>query len=536
MFCFGARPILLEPFLLNWLDSAIFALMMSSATWHKTALFLILTTLFAVSYAQSPLYTSNQYQYFVHGLAHCGMGTLSEDWLASTADPTPVFSLIVEWACRLNVLPVLYVVYAFLMGIYLFSLIGIVETVVPLKKSPLVFAVFLTLTFVQHSPALRYLLTNLAGPNWAYLFDGGVAGQRLLGPVFQPSTFGVFLLLSLWFFLQGKVFGAVLSAVFAATVHPTYLLSAGVLILAYLLELVFWKKQWKQAMLMGALALATVSPILTYTWLQFSGSDPLLAARARDILVNIRIPHHARIQDWFDATTLVKLAVVVTALVVMRRHRLFLLLVFPLSISLVLTLLQVVSGNQALALIFPWRLSSWLVPVTAAVLIAELARLLVGWTPAHCVARLRFAVMTGIALLVLAGIFRTGLDVVERSETPSRPLAAYVAGHRQPGQVYLIPPKLYDFRLNAAVPVYGDFFSIPYRDAEVIEWYSRFLNAQHFYESGNCDLLDELAGQGVTHVVLSNDFAVSCSALSLLYHDSVYRLFALKQAGANAQP
>ncbi len=501
--------------------------MTSTRTWQNVLLFTLLTAVFAISYSQSPLYTSNQYQYFVHGLARCGQGALAEDWLASTADPTPVFSFIVEGACRLDVLPALYVFYALLMGVYVFSLIGIVESAAPVKTSPLLLGVFFTLTVFQHSAALRYLLTGLAGPDWGYLFDGGVAGQRLLGPVFQPSSFGVFLLLSLSLHLRGKSTLAVLSAVFAATVHPTYLLSAAALTLAYLVEMFFVQRRPKQTVLTGVAALAAVTPILLYTWTLFTGSDPALAARARDILVNIRIPHHARIQDWFDATTIVKLCLIAAGIFAVRRRRLFLLLSLPLGLSLLLTLVQAATGSHALALLFPWRLSTWLLPAATAVLTAELARRIVAVTPARRARLLKIANLAILALTLTAGITRFWLETGEQALLPSRPVAAFVAQHRQPGQVYLIPPKLYDFRLMAGVPVYGDFFSIPYRDRDVIEWYSRFLNAKHFYESADCALLEELSWQGVTHVVLPADFAALCPALRPLYSDPAYRLFEL---------
>ncbi len=56
--------------------------------------------LFAVAHTQPPLYYSNQNQYFLHGLARAGYGDLGRDWLANTADPTPVFSAFVELAER----------------------------------------------------------------------------------------------------------------------------------------------------------------------------------------------------------------------------------------------------------------------------------------------------------------------------------------------------------------------------------------------------------------------------------------------------
>ncbi len=502
--------------------------MTTPTAWRKTALFLLLTTLFALAYAQSPLYTSNQYQYFLHGLARCGVGTLAEDWLANTADPTPVFSWLVELTCRLNALPLIYLYYGLLMGIYLFALIGIAETVFPQRPSRPLFVTFLALILLLHSAALRFLLTRLLGANWAYLFDGGLAGQRLLGAVFQPSVFGVFLLLSLYLYLRGRPVLAALSAVLAATVHPTYLLSAAALTLTYLVEMFFVQRHRKQAILTGAAALVAVTPILLYTWTLFGGSDPATAARAREILVTIRIPHHAILAEWFDVTSLIKISLILAALWTLRRERLFLLLGLPFGIAALLTLVQIATGSHALALLFPWRFSAWLVPASVGVLVGQMSRWLVGILPIQGSRLLERAALAVIVLAALTGGTRFWLEMQEQAATPSRPLEAYVAEHRRPGDVYLIPPKMNDFRLMAAAPVYGDFFSIPYRDADVIEWYSRFLNAKHFYESANCALLEELAAQGVTHVVLSADFPAACPTLRPLYRDPVYRLFELK--------
>ena len=63
----------------------------------RPAVLLLLAAAFAVAHTQAPLYYSNQSQYFLHGLAHGGRGYLDSDWLANTADPTPIFSATVAW-------------------------------------------------------------------------------------------------------------------------------------------------------------------------------------------------------------------------------------------------------------------------------------------------------------------------------------------------------------------------------------------------------------------------------------------------------
>ena len=93
-------------------------------------------TLFTLAYAQSPLYTSNQNQYFLHGFAQAGFGNLSEDWLANTLDPTPVFSKFIEISWRaLPWQPIFYLYFGVLAGILLLSVYGIANLLWGLDKS-----------------------------------------------------------------------------------------------------------------------------------------------------------------------------------------------------------------------------------------------------------------------------------------------------------------------------------------------------------------------------------------------------------------
>ena len=240
------------------------------------AWFLVLTSLFALAYNQAPLFTSNQNQYFLHGYAQAGFGNLSQDWLANTVDPTPVFSFLVALTLRLfnSGIP-FYFYYALLMGVYFFSLFGIVDRLFPFRTRKLTSGLFIAAVLLLHSAALRYLLQQFFGGDWPYLFEGGVAGQRLLGTVFQPSTFGVLLLLSVYLYLSDRKVFAVLASVLAATVHPTYLLSVAALTLAFLFDT--WRSTRKiwPVLQLGFLALVVVSPIFSSTYSPSSLKTPL---------------------------------------------------------------------------------------------------------------------------------------------------------------------------------------------------------------------------------------------------------------------
>jgi hypothetical protein len=100
----------------------------------------------------------------------------------------------------------------------------------------------------------------------------------------------------------------------------------------------------------------------------------------------------------------------------------------------------------------------------------------------------------------------------------------FVAATRAPGDLYLIPPRLQEFRLAAGAPAFVDFKSIPYLDREVLEWYQRARLAGWFYrdhlEDVDCGLLTTLRDEhGVTHVVLDqNLLSLSCPAFGERLH------------------
>lgn len=508
-----------------------------SGRTRRLAGFLAWALIFGLAYGQSPLYTSNQNQYFLHGAARAGIGDLAHDWLANTANSVPLFSLLVEAVYRSLPTAAFYLVYLALFGVYLFSLVEISGHVFDLRP-PTTRRVFLAGLILVHSAALRYALTRLLGPGWDFPFDGGVAGQRLLGPVLQPSCFGVLLLLSIALFLRRHACWAVVAAVAAASLHPTYLLGAATLTLAYVWVVRRDGRSWRMSLATGLLAIALVTPITLYVVLALGPTSPQVSAEAQAVLVNFRIPHHALVAEWLDASVLFKLALIAAGIWLAQRTRLFPILSIGLIAGLGLTLLQVVTGSASLALLFPWRLSTFLVPIGTA--------LSLGWLVTAATdrilrlagqrARLLSVSCWGLAAAVaLAGMARFAIDLRQMRADPARPMMAFVAARRAPGDVYLIPPRLQEFRLVTGAAALADFKSIPYRDVEVLDWYERVRMAEWFYrdriEYVDCDLLDQFAAEyGVSHVVLDqNLLSLSCPQFGdEQYRDAEFAVIALR--------
>ncbi|MFV1858734.1 MAG: DUF6798 domain-containing protein [Anaerolineales bacterium] len=483
--------------------------------------------LLGLAYGQAPLYTSNQNQYFLHGLAQAGQGLLAEDWLANTTDPTPVFTWLVVVTARYLPRATFYLYYFLLFAVYLYSLRRISDRLFDLERSRATRWIYLALIFVTHSAALHVLLSRGVGGDWEYLFDGGLAGQRLLGTVLQPSSFGVFLLLSVQLFLEDRPYRAVLAAAVAATVHPTYLLSAAVLTIAYMFVEIRTGKGYRQSLQIGGLALIVVLPILAYTYSSFFPS----AADAQNLLVHFRLPAHALVSEWFGAAALATLALIGLALILTRGTPLLPVLLISVAVGLALTLLQILTRSDALALLFPWRLSAYMVPLSITILAGWLAV----WLSEHTGRRFgRVASLAGILLIglsIVSGLIWMAIQSLQRQIAPERALYEYVQAARVPGQLYAIPPKLQDFRLATGTPILADFKSIPYRRGEVINWHDRVRLLQWFYrEEIDCGLMGDFIGEyGVTHIVLGPEqLGQNCPEMRERYNDGRYAIYELE--------
>lgn len=498
----------------------------------RIAVILATSAAFAIAYTQSPLYTSNQNQYFLHGLASAGFGYLKSDWLANTADPTPLFSQLVKWTYWINQWEGLfYVYYAILMGIYLFSLVGIVSKLYPEIVQPENFFPFISGLIVIHSAGLRFVLSRVIGVNWTYVLEDGVADQRLLGSVFQPSVFGVFLLLSIFLFLDHKRIGAVVCAIIATCFHPTYLLSAGLVITTYMLLLFRETRRLIEPLLLGIFALVLVLPVLGYVYFNFGGQYPETSIAARQILVHFRIPHHTVIAWWFDATVIVKLGLIILALILVKKSNIYYIILVPFTLAVLLTALQAITGNAALALLFPWRVSTWLVPLSIAILLGWVVRRLTGFVSRKGPKYLSALFFVNVLLLMLAvstGAARTIIEFRRLDLAAENALFSWINQQKTASDRYLVPIKMQEFRLITGVPIFADFKSIPYRDTDVLEWYRRVRLADKFYDHGDCELLQQLAAdEGVNHVVVPEDLAVSCPLANSEYRDLYFTVYSL---------
>jgi hypothetical protein len=222
-----------------------------------------------------------------------------------------------------------------------------------------------------------------------------------------------------------------------------------------------------------------------------------------------------------------------------------------------LTVVQVATGSDTLALLFPWRLSVVLMPVATTILLSRLVQAL----PAWCEGRAA-RVAAGLVVLVLAagGVWISVRGLGFQSGG-GQELIEFARQTGEPGDVYflpitvpdlakttrgslssdfkpiddkrrdkrVIPPDLQRFRLAAGVPIFIDFKSIPYKDVEVIEWWDRLRCAQdvqaRLAKGEQATALEMLRERGITHLVVPAGQTVR--GAELVHEDGHYRVYRL---------
>ncbi len=531
----------------------------SGPPFRRPWAFLAVTLVFGVSYTQLPLYTSNQTHHFLAGLARSGHGWLSLDWQVRTADPFPVFTLLVAFVHGYLGDWWFYVAYQALIGAYIWSLLGILAHVVPGCRGPRAQLLALVALTAVHSEVLGYLIGfDTTRMPWWQMFTWGVAEQEIFGhAMFQGSAFGMLLPLSILLFLRGRAWAAVTVAALVVCVHPGYGLTAGAITLGYLAWLAAGGEQPSRLVGLAAWSGLLVLPVIADVAVRFGPTSRDAWIAANTILAR-HLPRETWPFYWFPLKAWLQVGLIVAGLWRARRTALFPVMLVPFLAGVVLTLVQWMTGSVALALTFPWRVSVLLVPLATT--------LLIGGAASRLAARLdtvsapRQLVAKGLAIVALAGLavggvvkmtlhagYFYGMSPVMQAagrivpedrlrefsqvlETDALGMLRFVRDSRRPGQVYLIPLDLERFRIDTGAPAFVDLKSHPYRDVEVLEWSRRVdLARRVLAPRPDCDTLANLGYRGVvTHVVAPRGAPVtSCPGLTGLYADAFFEVLRL---------
>lgn len=507
--------------------------------------------LFAVAHTQPLGFYSNQNQYLLHGLADAGYGNLRTDWLANTTDPTPLFSGMVSITYWVGGLVPLHAAFFALLGGYFLSLWWVASALPFFPKTFAGRTAFAAGLIVLHSAILRVDSVKFLGVDYPWYFQAGVANQYLVGPGLQPSVFGVLLLTALGAFAHGRTVLAGVLVASACAFHSTYLLPAGLLVAGMMVALLL-KGNRSEAWRTGAVALLGVLPTVAFILVRFAPSSSEEFAESQRVIAWVRIPHHCDVARWLDWVAGVQLAWIVGGVVAFRRTAFFPVLLVAVVGAVVLSLVQLATGNATLALMFPWRISAVLVPVATAAAMAGVVALLEAKVPG----RFLFIMAALISLIsVLGSLLVTSQRLGYQQTAAEELLIREVAASRKPGDLYLLPadfpkpatargsasmtfvpmkatdrPAIFElqrFRLGTGAACYVDFKSIPYRDVEVLEWHRRVKQSAAWFAVEDWDssgIVDQITAAGVTHVVLPTDSPVRSQRFAPISEGPAYRV------------
>ncbi len=351
----------------------------------------------------------------------------------------------------------------------------------------------------------------------------GMAGQYAMGAFLQPSEFGVFLIASVALFVAGRPIAPYIFVAIAGVFHQSYLLAGAFLIVGYFSYEVFFGKRIKDALIGSVAAVIIVSPVLWYSFAYFSASDAEVMERSRHILAEFRISHHAIPAKWFDADQIKRTVIIglATGLAYFVDRRLTFVMASAAALGGLASLAALLIDSNALYLLFPWRITVVLVPLSAVVLVVSVVRIVTGgrfarfvtgpWASLAMVLLAMTLSVTSLSMnIAQSSVYETGQGVVgvpeQDREAEYLDLIHYVRANEAPGQLYLHNPEwFFSFRIGSGAAAYVDFKSHPYRDVEVVEWWARWEWALLLYTGHRaCDppLLDEIRDRGITHMIL----------------------------------
>lgn len=460
----------------------------------------VMAVAFALAYTIQPLFYSNQNTYLAHAVAAVPGSRLGSDWFIGTADALPVFSallavllMIGDWSVYLATLAVF--------AVYFVALYLVAHRASGMPKDHSAAWALAAALVVVHTPFME----GLGARN----LTQGVAEQLVLGPAIQPSVSGVLMIVAIALFQRDRLRMAAVTLGLTPLLHGTYLASVCILAAGFALSLLREPRRSPGVVLQaGALFVFLLVAATGVAARVLQADTPGLIEQARNILVDFRIPHHAEPAVWLR-TLQVPVAVVLVAgaAIASRDQRTRHLLAASLAMIVVLTIAAMMLDSDVLKLLFPWRLSTVLVPVSAATLIGFSGYHLTSWLMSRWqpLGRLipPLAALTAAACAV-GGVLVTADRFSRGADTDERRVAALVRDQGLPGAIYLVDPDWSAFRLASAAAIVVDMKSNPYAPGDVVEWWSRVQTLNGLYDGpdGRCaDWTTTMARYGATAVV-----------------------------------
>lgn len=430
-----------------------------------------LSLIFAFTVQQFLLFKGNVVV-IIHAIEIFNDNKLQNDWIANQTDHIPAFTYFNYILIKLFSIKILYFVHFILLSLCAFSLFLISKSVYPkLGKSDFILVWFTLFILIFHENS----------------FFSGVAGQSVIDAGYQPASYGVLFFLGIYFFLIDKNFLSILLICISATFHPTYIIPSGFLVLGFSMYFFLYKKYsdlFKIILYYSILIL----PITIFVFFNFLNLDRETTILGQEILMK-RISHHADILYWFSYKDVISMIIFFISLILIRDKTKFFISLGILGFcSIFLSVIQYFLQNNGLALLFPWRSSVFLMPISSIIIISYLIDKIKG----KLLNKKKIIYSIFFLISIFFGLKSHVLENLNSNFEKKISLSNEIKKYYKKIDSLLVPIDTVSIRLNTGLPIFINHKHHPFKHDEIIDWNLRVKLASNFYNAKNLNLQNQL--------------------------------------------
>ncbi len=436
-------------------------------------------------------------------------GQLNNDWMANTADHTPLFSIINSLIFNLFSINGFIIFHLILASLCVFSIYKICNLYILKNKNfKNTILWFIICSFIYHEKTFFF----------------GVAGQGILNSSYQPSTFGILILFSLYLFQINKTYFSILSLCLAAIIHPTYLIHSGFLLIGYSFYLICYKN-YREFIKINLFYIVLITPIVLYIYYNILVFDNNINYQGQSILYDFRIPHHANINSWISYKDFQSLLLIIASLYLIRNFKtLYVPIITVFILSIGLTVLQFFFENKFLGLLFPWRSSVFLVPLSSLIIMSFILNY---FNKFNIDKYFYIPVILLIFLIYQKKLYYFTYNTeISRNEIQ---VINFLKSNSKSFEKMLIPITFPEVRLNTGIPIFVDWKIHPYKNDELINWKIRIDLVRKFYNADQNQAqlilrkIDKI--DNISHILLDNSNPLNFKKCKNLIENNKYSLF-----------
>ena len=426
-----------------------------------------LSVIFALTIQQFTLF-KGAFVVLIHALEIFNDNKLQNDWIANQTDHIPLFTYFNYILIKFFSVKILYFMHFILLSLCALSLFLISKSIyLNLEKSDFIIVWFTFFILIFHENS----------------FFSGVAGQSIIDAGYQPASYGVLFFLGIYFFLINKNFLSILLICISASFHPTYIIHSGFLVLGFSMYFFLFKK-YSDLLKIFIYYSLLILPITIFVFFNFLNLDRDTTILGQEILMK-RIPHHADIHYWFSYKDIISIITFFISLILIRdKTKLFISLGIFGFCSIFVSIIQYFVEINSLALIFPWRSSVFLMPISSIIIIS----FLIDKFREKLLNKKRLIYVVFFSISIFFGLKSHILENLNSNFEKKIFLFNKIKKYYNEIDSILVPIDTVSIRLNTGLPIFINHKHHPFKHNEIIDWDLRLKLASNFYNAKNLDL------------------------------------------------